>query len=154
MEYMPRLASDTLRSLAAGLAVGYDLVQISQIEESMREFGDLFTRRLFTEHEIEHARSGVGMCAQRLAARFAAKEATIKALKLSNAGVGWREIEVRRLHDGDCELALHGRVAQLAHAMGVAQILLSLSHDGDYAGAMVTVLFAPHDSPSDSAPLS
>ncbi|MBS0315684.1 MAG: holo-ACP synthase [Proteobacteria bacterium] len=154
MEYMPRLASDTLKSLAVGLAVGYDLVQISQIEDSIRQFGDLFTRRLFTEHEIDYAESGVGLRAQRLAARFAAKEATIKALKLANAGVGWREIEVRKLHDGDCELALHGRVAQLANAMGVAQILLSLSHDGDYAGAMVTVLFAPSNPPSDSAPLS
>lgn len=123
-----------------GLLVGFDLVRISRITESIDKFGDLFKHRLFTQCELDYAHSGEGLCAERLAARFAAKEATIKALKLSNAGIGWREIEVRKLHDGDCVLALHGRVAELASSLGVATIALSLSHEGDYAGAMVSVL--------------
>ena len=130
-------------NLSSGLRVGFDLVQISRIADSITQFGDIFKRRLFTQGELDYAHRSEGLCAERLAARFAAKEATIKALKLGNTGIGWREIEVRRLHDGDCEVALHGRVAQLARSMRVAQIGLSLSHEGDYAGAMVTVLFSP-----------
>ena len=122
--------------------IGFDLVQISQIENSINQFGDCFKQRLFTESELHYAHRGVGLCAERLAVRFAAKEATIKALRLSNAGISWRDIEVCKLDDGDCELTLHGDVLKLARAMGVAKILLSLSHDGDYAGAMVTVLFS------------
>ena len=112
------------------------------------------TKRFFTIGELNSAHLGEGLCAQRLAARFAAKEAVITALKLSEAGIGWREIEVRKLHDGDCEIALHGRVAQLARAMGVAQVLVSMSHDGDYAGAMVSVLFAPADTSPEFDSLS
>ncbi|MEY4883699.1 MAG: holo-[acyl-carrier-protein] synthase [Pseudomonadota bacterium] len=128
---------------STGLRTGFDLVQISRIADSINQFGDRFKNRLFTETELDYANRGDGLGAERLAARFAAKEATIKALRLSNAGINWREIEVCKLPDGDCELALHGRVAELASEMGVAKISLSLSHDGDYAGAMVTMLCTP-----------
>jgi holo-[acyl-carrier protein] synthase len=75
-----------------------------------------------------------------LAARFAAKEAVIKALALSEAGISWRDIEVVKLPDGHCELQLHGRVAARAHQAGCRQWQLSLSHEGDYAGAVVMAL--------------
>ncbi|NPC57361.1 holo-ACP synthase [Caenimonas sp. S4] len=123
--------------------MGFDLTQISAIAESIDCFGSVYANRLFTPGELAYANSGRGMCAQRLAARFAAKEAVIKALRLSEAGVNWRDIEVVKRADGDCALSLHGRAAELAAAMGASQLLLSLSHDGDYAGAVVTVLFEP-----------
>ena len=123
------------------LRVGFDLVQISGIRNSLHQFGAAFEARLFTDSELEYARSGSGQLAERLAARFAAKEATIKALKLGNEGVSWLDIEVVKLPDGDCELALHGRVAELASQLQIQQLALSLSHDGDYAGAFVTVIF-------------
>lgn len=122
------------------LRVGMDLVQISRIKDSIDQFGNRFIDRLFTEEEFDYANSGDGLLSERLAARFAAKEAAIKALRLSDAGVGWRDIEVRKLHSGECTLALHGRVAELVRNMEIEQIALSLSHDGDYAGAVVTVL--------------
>ncbi|HXE22968.1 MAG TPA: holo-ACP synthase [Rhodoferax sp.] len=152
--YSQDLPSDRSLPLSAGGRLGYDLVQISRIEESINHFGDSFKQRFFTIGELNYAHLGEGLCAQRLAARFAAKEAVIKALKLSEAGIGWREIEVRKLHDGDCEIVLHGRVAQLARAMGVAQVLVSMSHDGDYAGAMVSVVFAQADTPPEFDSLS
>jgi holo-[acyl-carrier protein] synthase len=152
--YSQELPSDRALPLSAGARLGYDLVQISRIEESINHFGDSFKQRFFTVGELDYAHLGAGLCAQRLAARFAAKEAVIKALKLSEAGIGWREIEVRKLHDGDCEIVLHGRVAQLARAMGVAQVLVSMSHDGDYAGAMVSVAFTQADTPSEFDSLS
>lgn len=122
--------------------LGFDLVQVSQVAESMERFGAAYETRLFTPLELEYAGCGDTERAERLAARFAAKEAVIKALKLGNEGVGWREIEVIKLADGDCEVALHGRAAELARRMGVERVLLSLSHDGDYAGAFVSVLMA------------
>ena len=91
------------------------------------------------------------MRAERLAARFAAKEAVIKALRLSNEGVGWREIEVIKLADGDCDVLLHGRTAELARRMGVERVLLSLSHEGDYAGAFVSVQMKPDGSDREAA---
>jgi holo-[acyl-carrier protein] synthase len=122
------------------LLVGFDLVKISGIEDSVRDFGDRFKQRLFTAAELDYVHSGEARWAERLAARFAAKEATIKALKLADAGINWRDIEVCRLPDGACELALHGRVANLAKQLEVSQMALSLSHDGDYAGAVVNIL--------------
>jgi holo-[acyl-carrier protein] synthase len=69
----------------------------------------------------------------------------IKALGLSEAGVNWRDIEVVKLADGGCSIALHGRVAQLARAMGVSALSLSMSHEGDYAGAVVAVTAKPNN---------
>jgi holo-[acyl-carrier protein] synthase len=125
------------------LRVGLDLVQISRIRESLERFGDRFMRRLFSDDEISYALQGDSQSAERLAARFAAKEAAIKAFALGEVGVGWREIEVRKLPGGACRLMLHGTAASKAAELGVREISLSLSHDGDYAGAVVTALCAP-----------
>jgi len=121
--------------------LGFDLAQVSAIDHSLRTFGERFGRRLFTRGELDYAASGQGMRAERLAARFAAKEAVIKALGLSEAGVNWRDIEVVKLSNGACSIALHGRAAQLAAAMGAPRLSVSLSHEGDYAGAVVTAAF-------------
>ena len=136
---MEILANSLIKS-SLKLRVGFDLVQISAIEKSVFHFGERFRRRLFTAAELDYADSAEGLWPERLAARFAAKEATIKALQLANAGVNWRDIEVLKLDSGDCELILHGRVAELANRLQVEQMALSLSHDGDYAGAYVTAL--------------
>ncbi len=128
-----------------GLAMGFDIVQISQIQSSLAIFGVAFKERLFTHVELSYACCDASLCAERLAARFAAKEAVIKALQLSEVGVDWRNIEVIKKPDGDCCLQLHGDVAGFALSMGVTQWLLSMSHDGDYAGAVVMALgFTPH----------
>jgi holo-[acyl-carrier protein] synthase len=128
---------------AHALRVGFDLVQISRIEDSLAAFGTRFEERLFSQAERAYAHAGAGQCAQRLAARFAAKEAVIKALSLSDEGVNWRDIEVQRGTDGDCSVQLHGRAAEVAARRRLCQLLLSLSHDGDYAGAFVTAAFNP-----------
>lgn len=131
--------------------LGFDLVQVSQVAASMESFGALYETRLFTPLELEYAGCGESERAERLAARFAAKEAVIKALRLSNEGIGWREIEVIKLADGDCDVLLHGRTAELARRMGVERVLLSLSHDGDYAGAFVSVLMKDGDDAGQRA---
>ncbi len=122
------------------IGLGLDLVHVPRIEESLRSFGDRFEERMFTEGETQYARSAPPARAERLAARFAAKEAAIKALSLSEAGVDWRDIEVVRHPDGRCELALHGRAREAADALGVTRALVCLSHDGEYAAAVVAAV--------------
>ncbi len=135
---MPELQPPALAP--QGMRLGFDLARVSAITESMRRFGRRFTDRLFTADELDYAVSSRGLCAERLAARFAAKEATIKALNLPETGIDWRDIEVVRTGDGSCRVQLHGRAARAAEDMGVQQLVLSLSHDGDYAGAVVQVV--------------
>jgi holo-[acyl-carrier protein] synthase len=125
------------------LRVGIDLVQISRIDESLRKFGDRFLHKLFTTGEIAYARQSGAASSERLAARFAAKEAAIKAFSFSDAGIDWRDIEVCRQPDGACRLALHGKAASHAMQLGVSDISLSLSHDGDYASAVVMASCSP-----------
>lgn len=122
------------------MRVGVDLVQISAIAESVAEFGERFTHRIFSPGELAYAQAAPALTAQRLAARFAAKEAGFKAFGLSEAGIGWRDIEVQQLPSGGCTLALHGRAAEVAQRSRCTDIALSLSHDGDYATAMVAAL--------------
>jgi holo-[acyl-carrier protein] synthase len=108
-------------------------VQVSRIAESMRLFGERFTRRLFTSAEIAYCSASEVGAAERFAARFAAKEAALKALRLTE-GVDWRELEVVRADSGACTLLLHGDLARRA---GPWVLSVSLSHEGDLATAVV-----------------
>lgn len=119
------------------IRVGVDLVQVSRVTESVTLFGERFLRRVFTEDEIAYATSAPAAAPERLAARFAAKEATMKALGLVEDPCDWRHIEVRRQPSGACDLALHGSVSEAAARLGVRTISLSMSHEGDYATAVV-----------------
>ena len=129
-----------LNHLPAPLRVGVDVVLISRIEDSLRRFGRHFVERLFSEREATYAMQSSSQAAERLAARFAAKEAAIKAFGWSESSIDWRDIEVVRADSGACNLQLHGRAAELLAAAGLAEVALSLSHDGDYAVAVVTAL--------------
>ena len=122
------------------MSVGIDLVQLSRVSESMATFGDRFLRRVFTEGEIAYATAAPDLTASRLAARLAAKEATIKALDLAERGVGWREIEVTRGASGAPALVLHGSARAAAEEAGDPALSVSFSHEGDYATAVVISL--------------
>jgi holo-[acyl-carrier protein] synthase len=125
----------------AEAGVGIDLVRVSRIAESLEHFGDRFLDRIFTPAEVAYAgsASAPSVTHERLAARFAAKEAALKAFGLVDAGVSWRELEVVREPSGACVLRLHGRARELA---GQGSAALSLSHEGDLATAVV-VTFHP-----------
>ena len=122
---------------AGAFTVGIDLVQVSRIAESLERFGERFLRRVFTEGEIAYACAEPAQTAERLAARFAAKEATIKALGLADHPVNWKNIEVRRTTSGACEIDLHGAIGRMASSSGTEHLVVSLSHEGDYATAVV-----------------
>jgi holo-[acyl-carrier protein] synthase len=122
------------------VGVGIDLVMVSRIEASLAQFGERFLRRVFTEREVAYAIASPARTAERLASRFAAKEATIKALDLADHGVGWRQIEVARDVSGSCRLILHGAARAAADEAGVAEVSVSLTHEGDYAAAVVVAV--------------
>ncbi len=115
----------------------------------MQQFGDLFTQRIFTAGEIAYANGA----ADKLAARFAAKEAAIKAFDLSETGLDWRHIEVASSVSGRPMLRLQGAAAARATEIGAQEIAVSMSHEGDVALAAVIVYLDLEASPSNpSAP--
>ena len=134
------LSSQWPATLPGVVRLGIDLVHVPRIADSLRDFGERFARRLFTEAEIAYAQSSDAERDARFAARFAAKEATIKALSLSEAGVNWRDMEVQRADDGSCAMVLGGEALAAARALRINRVLVCLSHDGDYAAAVVAAL--------------
>jgi holo-[acyl-carrier protein] synthase len=119
------------------VGVGIDLVRIARVRQAIERWQERFLERVFTPGEIAYAR-GRRDPAEHLAARFAAKEAALKALGTGLAmGVRWRELEVQRVRGQRPRLALSGRTAELGAARGVQTLHLSITHDGEYAMAQV-----------------
>lgn len=121
------------------LGLGTDLIETKRVEGSIDRFGDRFLERIFTPGEIAYCKRKKN-AAESFAARFAAKEAGAKALGTGiSRGVTWREFEVKREASGRPSLHLSGRASELARAMGVKRIQLSLTHSRDLAMAVVVV---------------
>lgn len=120
--------------------VGLDLVDIARVQRLVTAKGERALKRLFTPRESEYAASRPRPFLH-LAARVAAKEATFKALSAADGarGIAWREMEVVAGGDGRPALALHGRAAACAAALGVTHIHLTLSHSETTAGAVVVL---------------
>ncbi len=119
------------------VGIGVDLVQIRRMERLLRRWGDRISGRLFTLAERDYA-TLQREPARHLAARFAAKEATLKALGTGiGYGIGWKEMEVVRDGRGQPALRITGRVANLLAERGVRRIFLSLTHEADLALAQV-----------------
>jgi holo-[acyl-carrier protein] synthase len=117
--------------------VGADICCVDAVGESVAAFGDRYLRRVFTDGELAYCTKDPLLAARRLAARFAAKEATVKVLRPRGWWPDWRTIEVRRDADGRCDLLLTGSAATLAADEGVLSLAVSLSHDASYAFAVV-----------------
>jgi holo-[acyl-carrier protein] synthase len=115
------------------LAVGVDMVEISRIQTVLERQGDRFLGRVYTHAELAYARGR----ASALATRWAAKEATAKALGTGIGAVDFQDIEVVCDAQGKPGLLLHGRAARLAAQLQLNQFALSLSHTTEYALAFV-----------------
>lgn len=126
--------------------IGCDLVALSEIDESLAAFGDRFLRRVFTPREIEY--SNGPHLRPRLAARFAAKEAVVKALAITDAATPPRDIEVINIPGGPPRIELHGSIAALAGSQGWRDIQVSLSHTDCHAMAMVAIVPGPESADS------
>lgn len=119
------------------VAVGIDSVSIDRLADLWQRNGDRFARRVLTQDEFEYCRSRHHP-AESLAARFCAKEATMKCLGTGWAhGLGFQQIEVRRSEQGAVHLALHGAAAARANALGIRRLHLSLTHTATTATAFV-----------------
>jgi holo-[acyl-carrier protein] synthase len=119
------------------LRVGTDLVSIDTVRESLENHAEHYLERVYTDREVEDCRTARGLDAERLAARFAAKEATLKVLRPREEGIPWNSIEVRRDPSGWVELSLSGPAAALANEAGVTELSLSIAHEGAFASAVV-----------------
>ena len=119
--------------------VGVDLVEVARIRAARQRWGDRLLKRLFTEGELGYSLDSA-QADQRLAARFAAKEAFLKALGTGlSLGARWREIEVVSDGGGPPMLRLTGRSAEIFRSRGIARSFLSLSHGTDSAVALVVL---------------
>ena len=130
-------------STGTTLRVGADVVSVQQVQQSVDRFGSRYLERVYTPHELESAVGRPPVRAASLAARFAAKEATIKVLRPVGHQPDWRSVEVRRHADGWCTMALSGHAATLADRAGIAELAVSLTHDGGVAAAVVVALCGP-----------
>ena len=125
------------------LAVGVDLVEIGRVHRLLQRHRERFRARVFTPAELR-------LCGDRahlLAARFAAKEATMKALGTGVRGVGWREIEVLPNRRGKPLVFLYGRAKERARRLGLRGLDLSLTHSRELA--MATVVAFQEEPPDD-----
>jgi holo-[acyl-carrier protein] synthase len=112
---------------------GVDIIEIERIESAVKKWNRRFLNRIFTTAELTYA------CArkspyQHLAARFAAKEAIMKAFKSDRNGLlCWREIEIHRRANGTPQVVVKGRLKKLKDKYNIKQITVSLSHTHRYA---------------------
>ena len=120
-----------------GLRVGADITRVDDVASSVVRFGDRYLQRLFTPHELASCTGSPSVMAASLAARFAAKEATIKVLRPVDGAPGWRTIEVRQHRSGWCDLHLTDEAAELAAEADITELAVSLTHEGAMAAAVV-----------------
>ncbi len=125
----------------SSLCAGIDAIEIDRVRKTLERHPERFLRRVYTELEIAYCRGRLG----ELAVRFAAKEATMKALGTGVRGVGWRDIEILSDRRGKPLVYLHGRAAERAKTIGMRQPEVSMAHSDRLALAFVV---APRDGPA------
>lgn len=135
--YVPEFDAD----LAPRVVAGVDIIEIARIERTLADFGERFLRRIFTPRERER----YGGRPSELAARFAAKEATSKALGTGIRGIRWREMEILANRRGKPVLVLHGQAAERARQLGLIAFDVSLTHSRTDAMAFVVGLQDTYD---------
>ncbi len=119
------------------VGLGLDIAEIDRIEAAVTRHGAPFLERIYTTREVAYCESHKNKF-ERYAARFAAKEAAMKALGTGwRRGVRWRDIEVARDPSGKPTLHLEGAARQIADHLGVKNISLTISHSGNLALAEV-----------------
>jgi holo-[acyl-carrier protein] synthase len=117
-------------------AIGVDIIETERIARSISRFGERYLKRVYTEQELAYCQGRVAS----LAARWAAKEATSKALGCGIGEIAWREIEVVSLPNCQPVLQLHGAAAKLAAQQNISSLAISLSHSKSYAIALVVAM--------------
>ncbi len=121
------------------VGTGIDIVEVPRVGHSIERFGERFLSRVFTAAEIRYCEAKANRV-ERFAARFAAKEAAMKAIGTGlRGGITWKDFEVGREPGGRPTLLLHGKAARVAEGLGVRRSHLSVSHTQEHAVAYVVM---------------
>ena len=113
--------------------IGVDIIEIARIEKAVARWGDRLLNRVYTESELKLYRNEPSS----LAARFAGKEAVIKALSSQATYLSWKEIEILSESNGKPSLRLYGKAQSQARILGLDRLDISLSHSKEHAIAFV-----------------
>ena len=122
------------------VGIGLDLCPVGRMEGAIGRHGDRFVRRIFTASEAQYCQEH-GRPFESYAGRFAAKEATSKALGAPH-GIGWHDVQVLPARRGEHGpgVVLSGRAREVADALGVQRVLLSITHAGGVAAAVAVAV--------------
>ena len=121
------------------VGIGTDLAEVARIRDSIARFGERFLGRIYTDSERAYAASKAN-AAERFAARFAAKEAAMKAIGTGwRRGVTWKDFEVVNEPSGRPTLRFHGVAKRIAEVMGAKRVSISLTHTAETAFAIVVL---------------
>lgn len=119
------------------VGTGVDIIEVPRIARSIERFGERFLARVFTPDEIRYCNSKHNRV-ERFAARFAAKEAAMKAIGTGlRRGVTWHDVQVGREPGGRPTILFAGAAAKFADALGCKRVSLSISHTAEHAIAQV-----------------
>ena len=122
------------------LGVGTDITECLRIAQMIERHGELFVGRVYTPGEIEYCRARK-QATQHFTGRWAAKEAVLKALGTGwRRGISWRDVEILNATSGRPSVSLGGGAADVAERLGVACVLVSISHCRSHATAYATAL--------------
>jgi holo-[acyl-carrier protein] synthase len=118
------------------VAIGIDIIEVDRVRKVYEHHGERFLKRVFTEAEVLQCRGK----ANRLAGRFAAKEAISKALGTGLHGVAWREMEVVQLRSGRPTVTLHGNAKRRAQLLGISAFDVSIADLKDFSIAVAVAI--------------
>jgi holo-[acyl-carrier protein] synthase len=124
------------------IRIGIDLVNVNDVREAIAEHGERYLERVYTADELQDCTRDSEPDPGRLAARFAAKEATMKVLRCGDEALPWSSIALRKRPGGWPDLELAGEAKRLAQSAGVGELTVSITHEADYAAAVVAAATA------------
>ncbi len=128
------------------IAHGIDLVDFPRIEEMIKRHGERFLNKVFTAAEQDYAEANKNGT-EKLAGRFAAKEAVLKLMGTGWRGkIAWTDIEIVNNPTGQPEVTLYGEVKKIADRLGIKHISISITHTANFAIASAVALTKIHES--------
>jgi len=124
------------------LGIGTDIIECLRIAQMIERHGEYFVGRVYTEHEIGYC-SARKASTQHYAGRWAAKEAVLKAMGTGwSRGISWRDVEIRNDEGGRPHVRLGGGAREICEKLGIADMLISISHCRSHAIAFATAVGA------------
>lgn len=131
------------KTIIPQIKIGTDICQTNRVKSTYKRFGKRFLKRVLTDKEIKYVISSKKNLINRLAGRFAAKEATSKVLGTGLKGVYFKEIEILREVSGAPKIFLHNRAKKIAAKEKLSNFEVSISHEKDFAIAIVVAICSP-----------